>query len=275
MRDHRKLKPRRKVVLALCAVALALVPIPEKVAGAHTTQGSATLTNYTQHPKSWQIDGCSSTTVTRWLPPPAKNLPNINSLPDVFDFYHACAHHDGCYKGFPDAAGKPTYWVSQQQCDDWFLGETIASCHWQHGRQSTSKAMSQCLDWANLYYFAVHKGGGWGPYKGPNGSGFVEGSAGGGGGGGWSLPAASPPLTSPQPTVASSPPTTAKRKPAPRAAPATTQPPSVTEPAATTQAPTTAQPISTTTTTTPPRPVPYFVGKPRIVEDSHCTEDPN
>ncbi|HEY5877314.1 MAG TPA: hypothetical protein VIU11_00290 [Nakamurella sp.] len=94
-------------------IIVGLMLIATGPVAAHTDQGSATPGNNAAHP--WPSDGCST--------PGAR----ISTVPGIFDFTHACIHHDGCYTGFP-RDGRPTYWVSRLQCDGWFLGDLQASC---------------------------------------------------------------------------------------------------------------------------------------------------
>lgn len=75
-------------------------------------------------------------------------------MPGVFNFNHACKHHDGCYTGFP-RKGVPTYWVSRRQCDDWFYDDMIASC-----KEYEWDMFDLCRNSAELYYGAVRAEGG-------------------------------------------------------------------------------------------------------------------
>lgn len=147
-RTQRRRPPQRRapigaagawgLVLSLTAGLILLLP---SAAAAHTSQGNATPGNNGAHP--WPSDGCST--------PGAK----VSSVPGVFDFTHACIHHDGCYIGFP-RDGRPTYWVSRLTCDTWFLGDLQASCRWQHGPDLTASWTGrQCATWASVYYRAV------------------------------------------------------------------------------------------------------------------------
>lgn len=133
---------RRFLALALLAFGLALVAgVP--LASAHTTQGNATPGNDGGHP--WPTDYCSTPGIT------------VNSVRGIYNFRHACAHHDGCYKGFP-RNGRATYWVSRWQCDTWFLYDMQASCQWQHGRSpSATWAGRKCMQAASNYHYAVRR----------------------------------------------------------------------------------------------------------------------
>lgn len=147
-RTPRRRPPLRRAPIAatgiwclILAVTASLILFTPGTAAAHTGQGSATPANNGPHP--WPSDGCST--------PGAR----ISTVPGIFDFTHACIHHDGCYTGFP-RQGRPTYWVSRLQCDTWFLGDMQASCRWQHGSNpSATWAGRQCTTWASIYYRAV------------------------------------------------------------------------------------------------------------------------
>ncbi|MFV0306674.1 MAG: phospholipase A2 [Desertimonas sp.] len=140
------------IIAILTAVAGVAATAPGSTALAHTGQGNATPANDGWHP--WATDGCST--------PGA----NVNSVWGIYNFRHACVHHDGCYTGFP-RNGQATYWVSRAQCDAWFLSDMRASCRWQHGSDlsATWRARS-CNTAANTYYGAV-RAAGWWAYKGP------------------------------------------------------------------------------------------------------------
>ncbi len=140
---------RRTLMLALvCAIMTIVAPV---AAGAHTTQGSATPGNDGPHP--WPTDRCSTPGF------------NVNAVNGVFDFGHACVHHDGCYTGFPQDGG-PTYWTDRQQCDAWFLYDMQASCRWLHGNPHATWQGRQCMQWADNYHWGVRTYGS-GAYQGP------------------------------------------------------------------------------------------------------------
>jgi hypothetical protein len=145
---------KRTIQLALAVLlGLGLLVLPGAApASAHEGQGNATPANDGPHP--WPTDACSTPGI------------NVNSVPGVFNFRHACVHHDGCYKGFP-RNGRPTYWVSRSQCDTWFLYDMQASCRWQHGpNPNGSFAGRQCMQMAATYHWAVRTYAA-GAYKGP------------------------------------------------------------------------------------------------------------
>lgn len=130
-----------RTVGTVLAVVAGLILVAPATADAHIGQGNATPANNGPHP--WPSDGCST--------PGA----NVSRVPGIFDFTHACIHHDGCYIGFP-RDGRPTYWVSRSQCDSWFFGDLQAGCRWQHGpNPNATWAGRQCATWASVYYQAV------------------------------------------------------------------------------------------------------------------------
>ena len=142
-----------KVGIVAAAVAVCSI-VGTGVANAHTGPGNATPANDGWHP--WPTDACSTPGI------------NINSVAGIFNFRHACIHHDGCYKGFL-TNGRPTYWVSRSQCDSWFLYDMQASCRWQHGSDpNQSWAGRQCMQWAANYHWAVRtyaRGAYYGPWN--------------------------------------------------------------------------------------------------------------
>lgn len=141
-----------RLACVLGTLACVLVLVPTSVAAAHTTAGNATPSNDGSHP--WETNGCSTPGV------------RVNSVTGIYDFGHACKHHDGCYTGFP-RNGQITYWTSRSQCDAWFLYDMQASCRWQHGTNpSVTWAGRQCDQWASNYHWAVRSYGS-GGYKGP------------------------------------------------------------------------------------------------------------
>ncbi len=145
-----RLKVGLPALLILIALSFGLAADP---ADAHTGQGNATPGNDGYHP--WPTDGCSTPGI------------NINSVAGVFNFRHACIHHDGCYTGFP-LNGTPTWWTSRSQCDSWFLYDMEASCRWQHGSNPYATAAGrQCMQWAANYFYAVRTFAS-GAYKGPS-----------------------------------------------------------------------------------------------------------
>ena len=136
----RPTKHRLGRLIATLTMLVVAAGFAAQPASAHTTQGYATPANDGPHP--WPTDACSTPGI------------NINSVAGIFNFRHACIHHDGCYKGFP-RNGVATYWVSRSQCDAWFLYDMQASCRWQHGDPYASWAGRQCMQWAANYHWAV------------------------------------------------------------------------------------------------------------------------
>ena len=55
----------------------------------------------------------------------------IDSVPGLFDFRHACTHHDGCYQGL-NRAGEQAV-TDRLRCDDLFRTDLTASCEYLHG----------------------------------------------------------------------------------------------------------------------------------------------
>lgn len=150
---------RRTVMLVSTVCLAAAVGLGGALpSAAHTTAGRATPSNDTpSHP--WPTDGCS----TSWVAP---DILNVNSIPGVYNFRHACVHHDGCYKGFP-RDGVATHWVARETCDSWFLYDMQASCRERHGPHPRNTwAGRQCMQWAANYYYAVRELGA-GAYRRP------------------------------------------------------------------------------------------------------------
>lgn len=78
---------------------------------------------------------------------------NGNSRPGVFDFRHACDHHDGCYQGL-DRFGKNAT-ISRRSCDNTFLADMNASCREQHRFPLFTDNGRRCLVTAQVYHAAV------------------------------------------------------------------------------------------------------------------------
>lgn len=119
------------VALIVMVSMLGIVSIAAPVA-AHEGGGRATGGGQSH---SWPNDGC--TKVPNWAP-------------GVFNFTHACQHHDGCYVR--------RFSSSRLQCDNWFLADMTASC-------ATGSTMwfnrSACLAIAASYYAGVRACGGY------------------------------------------------------------------------------------------------------------------
>ena len=114
------------VALAVLAIVGAATLSPAGPASAHTSGGAATGGGQ-WHP--WPSDGCTK-------------VPN--TVPGVFNFTHACQHHDGCYVR--------RFSSSRSTCDSWFLNDMNASC-----RTSSTLSLnrSRCYAVANVYYLGV------------------------------------------------------------------------------------------------------------------------
>lgn len=137
----------RRLLLALLTVAVTVLALlgTAGTAAAHTGDAPATPANQTAGGHTWGTDGCST--------PGA----GIDRVAGVFDFEHACIHHDGCYQGL-NRNGDPAT-ISRFRCDNLFLADMRASCTEMHGT-ATTRAAKRCRDAANLYYSAVRIFGG-------------------------------------------------------------------------------------------------------------------
>lgn len=142
--------------LAAIVVSLAALSGAAGTAGATTTPGvAATPGNDGSHP--WPSNGCGPTGRGVLIP---------DSVKGVFNFNHACDHHDGCYGGF-QRNGRATYWYSRSACDAQFRSDMLASCRWQHGSNLRKTwASLQCASLSTTYWLAVRASGS-GAYKGP------------------------------------------------------------------------------------------------------------
>lgn len=84
-------------------LSTAMVAAPVSAASAHNTIfGTATNSNDGSH--WWATNGCTA-------------VPD--SAPGVFNFNHACDHHDGCYGN---------HWASRLGCDNEFWSDMEATC---------------------------------------------------------------------------------------------------------------------------------------------------
>lgn len=82
---------------------------------------------------------------------------DIDEVPGVFDFRHACIHHGGCYQGL-DRDGDPAV-VDRLRCDQLFRTDLHASCTVVHGA-STSRRARECTDTAEAYFAIARSFGG-------------------------------------------------------------------------------------------------------------------
>lgn len=105
-------------------------------------QGHAVPSNGGEDPKATHPDWSTDYCTLSW-----------NGIPGVWDFRHACVHHDGCYAGFPKN-GRPVYWASKHQCDRWLFEDAQASCIDQHPSRKGYFYL-RCWRAASDYYFAV------------------------------------------------------------------------------------------------------------------------
>jgi hypothetical protein len=128
---------RSGVVAAALLGSTLVVTISTEVASApkvaaHTTGGSATG-GPQWHP--WASDGCTKA---------------VDSINHLFNFAHACEHHDGCYV--------QRFSNDKNVCDSWFLNDMRASC--QTG-DTWPALRAQCEAVAWGYYYAVRACGGY------------------------------------------------------------------------------------------------------------------
>ena len=134
-------RPNRSRCAQMVLLTVLAIAIAPGSALAHSGQGNATPSNASGHP--WAADGCT-------LSP--------DSWSNLYNFKHACDHHDGCYLGFAPRGGKAVYWVSKDQCDRWFLDDMNATCREMHPPRSRYLPYSNrdaCLDIARGYYNAA------------------------------------------------------------------------------------------------------------------------
>lgn len=134
---------RRPMTVRLVLVTVALVVLGLALAwavapsGVHAPDSPATPGNEEIEDHAWGEQGCI-------LPGAA-----IDSVPGLFDFRHACIHHDGCYQGF-DRTGDSAV-VDRVRCDELFRTDLTASCEYLHGTSQNWRAR-ECESTANAYY---------------------------------------------------------------------------------------------------------------------------
>lgn len=118
------------LLVVLASIATATFFVAAGPAAAHTDKTPATGPAQ-DHP--WEDDGCSV-------------VPDV--VPGLFQFTHACQHHDGCY-------GART--SSRLGCDVRFLFDLRMSCYtvW-----TTPENRPECLRLANIYFLGVRVFGG-------------------------------------------------------------------------------------------------------------------
>ena len=73
----------------------------------------------------------------------------IDSVPGLFDFRHACTHHDGCYQGLDRMGGAAV--IDRLRCDELFRTDLAASCEYLHGATQNWRAR-ECESTAHAYY---------------------------------------------------------------------------------------------------------------------------
>jgi hypothetical protein len=138
MQNLRRPKTVRLVLVVAVAVVLG-VALAWSVtpAGVHAADAPATPGNEQLESHSWGERGCT-------LPGAA-----IDSVSGLFDFRHACIHHDGCYQGF-DRMGDSAV-IDRVRCDELFRVDLTASCEYLHGTSRNWRAR-ECESTANAYY---------------------------------------------------------------------------------------------------------------------------
>ena len=104
------------VVAVVLGLTLAWAVTPAEV---HAADAPATPGNEMLDAHAWGESGCT-------LPGAA-----IDSVSGLFDFRHACIHHDGCYQGF-DRMGDAAV-IDRVRCDELFRTDLTASCEYLHG----------------------------------------------------------------------------------------------------------------------------------------------
>ena len=122
------------VVAAVLGLTLAWAVTPAKV---HASDAPATPGTEMLESHPWGENGCT-------LPGAA-----IDSVSGLFDFRHACTHHDGCYQGF-DRMGSSAV-IDRARCDELFRTDLTASCEYLHGTSQNWRAR-ECESTANAYY---------------------------------------------------------------------------------------------------------------------------
>jgi hypothetical protein len=125
------------LVVAVAVVAGVLLAWSAAPTTAHTMNLPATPGNEMLDDHPWDERGCV-------LPGAA-----IDSVPGLFDFRHACTHHDGCYQGL-DRAGV-TAVIDRVRCDELFRTDLVASCEYLHGGVDNWR-VRECAETANAYY---------------------------------------------------------------------------------------------------------------------------
>jgi hypothetical protein len=133
-------RPTRRSVVLVALIVLAvgvLLSWATTPPVAHMTDQPATPANEALDGHSWSTTGC--------VLPGA----DIDEVPGLFDFHHACTHHAGCYQGL-DRAGEPAT-INRLRCDQQFRTDLEASCAAVHGT-STSWRARECQSTAEAYY---------------------------------------------------------------------------------------------------------------------------
>jgi hypothetical protein len=137
MQHLRRPRTMDLVLVAAVAVVAGLLLIWSATPKSHVVDAPATPGNEMLDDHAWSEQGCV--------------LPGagIDSVPGLFDFRHACTHHDGCYQGL-NRAGEQAV-TDRLRCDDLFRTDLTASCEDLHGAVHNWRAR-ECVDTANAYY---------------------------------------------------------------------------------------------------------------------------
>ena len=138
MQHMRRPKTVRLVLAAVVTVVLGLgLAWAITPNGVHAPDVPATPGNEMLEAHPWGECGCI-------LPGAA-----IDSVSGLFDFRHACIHHDGCYQGL-DRTGESAV-INRVRCDELFRTDLAASCEYLHGTSQNWRAR-ECESTADAYY---------------------------------------------------------------------------------------------------------------------------
>jgi len=138
MQLMRRPRTLRVVLVAMiAAVAGVLLVWSITPADVHAADAPATPGNEMLDDHPWGDGGCI-------LPGAA-----IDSVPGLFDFRHACTHHDGCYQGLDRMGGAAV--IDRLRCDELFRTDLAASCEYLHGATHNWRAR-ECESTADAYY---------------------------------------------------------------------------------------------------------------------------
>ena len=137
MQHLRRPRTMDLVLVAAVAVVAGLLLIWSATPKSHVVDVPATPGNEMLDDHPWGDGGCI-------LPGAA-----IDSVPGLFDFRHACTHHDGCYQGLDRTGGAAV--IDRLRCDELFRTDLAASCDYLHGAAHNWRAR-ECDSTADAYY---------------------------------------------------------------------------------------------------------------------------